>query len=86
MAFKMKGFGGFGNSPMKKDTSREQRIKKNREFLDYAIKIGLAPKPPKAGDLSAKGRAELKTYEKFYSNKDNVKMLNKKQAEYFKNK
>ena len=30
--------------------------------------------------------AELKAYEKFYGNKDNVKMLNKKQAEYFKNK
>ena len=84
--FRMKGFSGFGNSPMKKSTSREEKIKQNREFLNYAIRIGLAPKPPVAGDLSAKGRAELKAYEEFYGNKDNVKMLNKKQKEYFKNR
>ena len=30
--------------------------------------------------------AELKAYEKFYSNKENVRKLNKAQQEYFKNK
>ena len=67
-------------------TPRELRIKRNKEFLPIAIKRGLAPKTPKAGDLSAKGRAELKAYEKFYSNKDNIKKLRKAQDEYFKNK
>ena len=67
-------------------TPRELRIKRNKEFLPIAIKRGLAPKSPKAGDLSAKGRAELKAYEKFYSNKDNIKKLRKAQDEYFKNK
>ncbi len=128
--FKMKGFGGFGNSPAKKTkdglkdavkgavkgalaergtkkvgkldkgvkkdqlknatqkglTARELRIKRNKEFYPIAVKRGLAPKSPKAGDLSAKGRAELKAYEKFYGNKDNIKKLNKAQEEYFKNK
>tara|TARA_R100001463_G_scaffold91237_1_gene145928 strand:- start:212 stop:1348 length:1137 start_codon:yes stop_codon:yes gene_type:complete len=66
-------------------TARELRIKRNREFLPIAIKKGLAPKRP-SYDLSAKGRAELKAYEKFYSNKDNVKKLKKAQEQYFKNK
>ena len=74
------------NATQKGLTARELRIKRNREFLPIAIKRGLAPKQPKAGDLSAKGRAELKAYEKFYSNKENVKKLNKAQKEYFKNK
>jgi hypothetical protein len=67
-------------------TARELRIKRNKEFHPIAVKRGLAPKSPKAGDLSAKGRAELKAYEKFYGNKDNVKKLRKAQEEYFKNK
>jgi len=70
----------------KKTTAREQKIARNKEFGKIAIKKGLAPKKPKAGDLSAKGRAELKAYEKFYSNKENVKKLNKAQKDYFKNK
>jgi hypothetical protein len=82
----MKGPSLYKNSPMKQDTDREKKIKQNREFNAYAIEQGLAPKPPKAGDLSAKGRAELKAYEEFYGNKANVRMLNRKQAEYFKNK
>ena len=98
-SFKMKGFSGFGNSPAKqtkdglKDavkgkglTAREKRIARNKEFHPIAVKKGLAPKTPKAGDLSPKGRAELKAYEKFYSNKDNIKKLKKAQDEYFKNK
>jgi len=75
------------NSPAKQDKlTREQRIKRNTEFLPIAIKKGLAPKKPKAGDLSPKGRAELKAYEKFYGNKENVRKLKKAQQEYFKNK
>ena len=74
------------NATQKGLTARELRIKRNREFLPIAIKRGLAPKQPKAGDLSAKGRAELKAYEKFYSNKDNIKKLKKAQEQYFKNK
>ncbi len=70
----------------KKLTAREQRIARNKEFGPIAIEKGLAPKRPKAGDLSPKGRAELKAYEKFYSNKENVRKLNKTQQEYFKNK
>ena len=71
---------------LKKSTAREQRIARNKEFLPIAIKKGLAPKRPKAGDLSPKGRADLKAYEKFYGNKENVRKLNKAQQEYFKNK
>jgi len=67
-------------------TARELRIRRNKEFLPIAIKKGLAPKRPKAGDLSAKGRAELKAYEKFYGNKENVRKLNEAQKKYFKNK
>mgnify|MGYP003681769241 FL=1 len=75
------------NSPAKQDKlTREQRIARNKEFSPIAIEKGLAPKRPKAGDLSPKGRAELKAYEKFYSNKENVRKLNKAQQEYFKNK
>tara|TARA_R110001599_G_scaffold40092_1_gene122091 strand:+ start:2153 stop:3088 length:936 start_codon:yes stop_codon:yes gene_type:complete len=70
----------------KNTTARKQRIARNKEFLPIAIKKGLAPKRPKASDLSAKGRAELKAYEKFYSNKENVRKLNKAQKDYFKNK
>jgi|14_taG_2_1085336.scaffolds.fasta_scaffold10097_1 hypothetical protein len=70
----------------KKTTAREQKIARNKEFGPIAIKKGLAPKKPKAGDLSAKGRAELKAYEKFYSNKENLKKLKKAQENYFKNK
>ena len=70
----------------KKSTAREKRINRNKEFGPIAIKKGLAPKKPKAGDLSPKGRAELKAYEKFYSNKENLKKLKKAQEEYFKNK
>ena len=78
--------GSLKNATQKGLTARELRIKRNREFLPIAIKRGLAPKQPKAGDLSAKGRAELKAYEKFYSNKDNIKKLKKAQEQYFKNK
>ena len=75
------------NSPTKQDKlTREQRIARNKEFGPIAIEKGLAPKRPKAGDLSPKGRAELKAYEKFYSNKENVRKLKKAQQEYFKNK
>jgi len=74
------------NATQKGLTARELRIKRNKEFHPIAVKKGLAPKTPKAGDLSPKGRAELKAYEKFYGNKDNVKKLRKAQDEYFKNK
>ncbi len=90
--FKMKGM-GFGNSPMKQDkskkvqaratgprfagkkTDREIRISKNTEFNAYARKKGILP--------TFKSTEEMK---KWYSNKANVNILNKKQAEYFKNK
>lgn len=78
--------GSLKNATQKGLTARELRIKRNKEFGPIAIKRGLAPKKPKAGDLSAKGRAELKAYEKFYSNKDNIKKLKKAQEQYFKNK
>jgi|TARA_B100000035_G_C20671920_1_gene409970 hypothetical protein len=78
--------GSLKNATQKGLTARELRIKRNKEFYPIAVKRGLAPKTPTAGDLSAKGRAELKAYEKFYSNKDNIKKLNKAQEQYFKNK
>ena len=84
--FKMKGYSYSGTSPMKQDTGREKKIKQNIEFSAYAVEQGWAPKPPTAGDLSAKGRAELKAYEEFYGNPENVKKLNLAQKEYFKNK
>jgi len=75
------------NSPAKQEKlTRKQRIARNTEFNKVAEQKGLKPPRPKAGDLSPKGRAELKAYEKFYSNKENVKKLNKSQKEYFKNK
>ena len=75
MAFKMKGFGGVGNSPMKQNTDREKKIARNTEFNAHARKTGLLP--------TFKSTEEK---EKWYSNKANVNMLNKKQAEYFKSK
>ena len=68
-------------SPAKKPTDRKEKIAKNIEFNKVAEQKGLKPPRPKAGDAKA-----LKAYEKFYSNKANVNMLNKKQKEYFKNK
>jgi len=65
----------------KKPTDRKEKIAKNIEFNKVAEQKGLKPPRPKAGDAKA-----LKAYEKFYSNKANVNMLNKKQKEYFKNK
>jgi hypothetical protein len=61
------------NSPMKQDTDREKKIARNTEFNAYARKTGLLP--------TFKSTEEK---EKWYSNKANVNMLNKKQAEYFK--
>jgi len=58
---------------------RYNKLQRNREFNEYAEKQGWKPPQPKYGD--DKG---LKNYEKFYSNKANVNMLNKRQAEYFK--
>jgi len=89
----MKGM-SFGNSPMKQDkakliksekrklTDREIRIAKNKEFNAYAEKQGW--KPPQPGSNATD--KETENYVKFYSSKANVNMLNKKQAEYFKNK
>jgi len=81
MAFKMKGM-SFGNSPMKKDkltrvtkTDREKKIARNIEFNAHARKTGLLP--------TFKSTEEM---EKWYGNKANVNMLNKKQTEYFKSK
>ena len=91
--FKMKGFSGFGNSPMKQDkaqlvkskkrklTDREIRIAKNKEFNAYAEKQGFKPPQPKYGDSKA-----LKEYEEFYSNKENLNMMKKEKEKYFKNK
>tara|TARA_R110000787_G_scaffold133248_1_gene245536 strand:- start:21 stop:299 length:279 start_codon:yes stop_codon:yes gene_type:complete len=88
--FKMNGM-SFGNSPMKQDkaklkkatkrkpTEREVRISKNKEFNAYAEKQGWKPPQPTTDK-------EVASYTEFYKNKDNVNMLNKKQAEYFKNK
>jgi hypothetical protein len=73
--FKMKGFSGFVNSPMKQNNDREKKIAQNTEFNAYARKEGILP--------TFKSTEEK---EKWYSNKANVNMLNKKQAEYFKNK
>ena len=73
-AFKMKGM-SFGNSPMKQNTDRKEKIKRNTEFNNHARKTGILP---------TFNSTEEK--EKWYSNKSNVNMLNKKQAEYFKNK
>ena len=72
--FKMKGM-SFGNSPMKQDVDRKEKIKRNTEFNAHARKIGLLP---------TFNSTEEK--EEWYSNKANVNMLNRKQAEYFKNK
>ena len=71
----------YKKSPAKKPTDRKEKIAKNIEFNKVAEQKGLKPPRPKAGDAKA-----LKAYEKFYSNKANVNMLNKKQKEYFKNK
>ena len=98
--FKMRGFSGFGNSPMKQVglqqslvekgkkreavmmTDREARIARNKEFNAYAVEQGW--KPPQPGDNATD--KEVEDYHNFYKNKDNVNFLNKKQAEYFKNK
>ena len=56
-------------------TDREKKIARNKEFNANARKTGLLP--------TFKSTAEK---EKWYSNKANVNMLNKKQAEYFKKK
>ena len=58
-----------------KQTDREKKIARNKEFNANARKTGLLP--------TFKSTAEK---EKWYSNKANVNMLNKKQAEYFKKK
>tara|TARA_B110000908_G_C9838413_1_gene264537 strand:+ start:131 stop:478 length:348 start_codon:yes stop_codon:yes gene_type:complete len=67
----------YGKSVMKKNeqTDREKKIARNKEFNANARKTGLLP--------TFKSTAEK---EKWYSNKANVNMLNKKQAEYFKEK
>ena len=73
--FKMKGFSGFGNSPMPQNSDREKKIAQNTEFNAYARKEGILP-----------NFNSTEEKEKWYSNKANVNMLNKKQAEYFKDK
>ena len=60
-------------------SKRYKRLQENREFNEYAEKQGWKPSRPKYGDKEG-----LKNYEKFYSNKANIGMLNKKQKEYFK--
>ena len=60
-----------------KPTDREIRIEKNKEFNKYAEEQGWKPNLDSVG---------LKKYEEFYSNKDNINFLNKKQKEYFANK
>ena len=60
-----------------KPTDREIRIKQNQEFNKYAEEQGWKPNLDSVG---------VKKYEEFYSNKDNVNFLNKKQEEYFANK
>ena len=70
--FKMKGPSLY-NSPMKQDTDREKKIARNIEFNAHARKTGLLP--------TFKSTEEKQNW---YSNKANVNMLNKKQAEYFK--
>tara|TARA_R100001443_G_scaffold68286_1_gene77045 strand:- start:61 stop:306 length:246 start_codon:yes stop_codon:yes gene_type:complete len=76
--FKMKGSPmqrNFGTSPAKQTTDREKRIARNTEFNAHARKTGILP--------TFKNTEEKA---KWYSNKTNVNMLNKKQAEYFANK
>jgi len=73
--FKMKGFSGFNNSPVKQTTDREKKIARNTEINAHARKTGILP--------NFKTTEEK---EKWYSNKSNVNMLNTKQKEYFKNK
>tara|TARA_R100000700_G_C3168485_1_gene143400 strand:+ start:1575 stop:2000 length:426 start_codon:yes stop_codon:yes gene_type:complete len=60
-----------------KPTDREIQIKQNQEFNKYAEEQGWKPNLDSVG---------VKKYEEFYSNKDNVNFLNKKQKEYFANK
>lgn len=63
----------------RKPTDREVRISKNKEFNTYAEKQGWKPPQPTTDK-------EVASYTEFYKNKTNVNRLNKKQAEYFKNK
>ncbi len=63
----------------RKLTDREIRISKAKEFNAYAEKQGLKPPQPKTDE-------EVASYTEFYKNKDNVNMLKKEQAKYFKNK
>ena len=79
--FKMKGPSLY-NSPMKQDklarvtkTDREKKIARNTEFNAHAKKTGILPTFNSTQEM-----------EKWYGNKANVNMLNKKQAEYFKKK
>ena len=60
-------------SPFKQGTDREKKIARNIEFNKHARETGLLP--------TFKSTEEK---EKWYSNKANVNMLNKKQSEYFK--
>jgi len=66
-------------SEKRKLTDRQTRIAKNKEFNAYAEKQGWKPPQPTTDEGVA-------SYAEFFKNKDNVNMLNKRQAEYFKNK
>ena len=82
MAFKMKGFSGFrGKSPLKLNGDIKKVKGKSKSLSDREKQIA------RNKEFNAYAEKQgLKNYEKFYGNKANVNMLNKKQAEYFKGK
>ena len=70
-------------SPLKngEGDDKKEKYRKNTEFNKYAMKKGISPNFDAMPDS-----VQLKAMEKFYGNPANVKMMNKAQSEYFKNK
>ena len=76
----------YKKATLKKLSGREKRISRNTEFNEYARKKGIIPNFYKIPYGEPGYEDQKERMKKFYSNKENLKMIEREQDKYFKNK
>ena len=76
----------YKKGTLKKLSAREKRISRNTEFNEYARKKGIIPNFYKIPYGEPGYEDQKERMKKFYSNKENLKMIEREQDKYFKNK
>lgn len=84
----------MGYDPLSQERKQEMKgrklndFEKAAEFNKYAMQKGISPNfdSIQAADTTEYKQQHLDAMKKFYSNPDNVRMMNREQEKYFKNK